>query len=166
MEKKVFNNPNQGRNFQGQPQGYQNRQGGYQQREYLSYEGLKKDDVENFIKNGPTIDLVNLAENTGKYIAKTGLTTSQIRSVFTKLKEIDAKGIVDKQADFIMLKPLVAYAAKRHGKEGLNKFKSEIINPGVDYVVSSNEGNIEKRFKNFVKLLEAVLAYHKAHGGN
>ncbi len=155
----------------------------------INYEGLNEKDSKEWIINGPIPDLLNLAEVSGKYFAQIEeyeidnrsenikkdrngkykkkdqkLTTSQIRAVFTKLKEIDAKGISDMEANFLMLKPLVAYAAGRHQKKGLDMFKNKIINPGVDAVLDGN-GDIEKKFKNFVKLLEAVLAYHKANGG-
>lgn len=141
----------------------------------IVYNGLSTEDSKDWVKNGPSSNLLLKAEKSGEYYAKVlekmngrtidqKLTTSQIRAIFTKLKEIDAKGINDMKSDFLMLKPLVAYAAGRHKKEGLTKFKDNIINPGVDAVLEEN-GNIEKKFKNFVKLLEAVLAYHKANGG-
>ena len=146
----------------------------------INYDGLTKEDAKKWVLNGPDNTMLKLAENSGKFFANIEelknnfngkekkidqkLTTSQIRAIFTKLKEIDTKGIEDNEANFLMLKPLVAYASGRHNKEGLKKFKDNIINPGVDAVLDG-EGNIKMKFKNFVKLLEAVLAYHKAYGG-
>jgi len=158
---------------------------------------LQKNDVFSWIEKGPDLDIIKKIENFGGFIANvveyecndngnpfiTGipprrkvktkdqqLTTSQIRAVFTKLKEIDAKpgNFEDtKKAELLMMKPLVAYAAGRHDKKGIEVFKNYIINPGIDKIFEATQPDeMNKRFKNFVKLLEAVLAYHKAHGGN
>ena len=49
------------------------------------------------------------------------VTTSQIRQIFGKLKSIEAKGYDNDETrtEFIMLKPLLAYAAGRHDKIGI-----------------------------------------------
>ncbi len=155
---------------------------------------ISKEEVKKWVENGPESNLIEKTEGTGKYLSsikqyeterngtiktdKNGrqktkdqeLTTSQIRAIFTKLKEIDAKpgNFEDtKKAELLMMKPLVAYAAGRHNKKGIEVFKDYIINPGIDKIFEATQPDeMNKRFKNFVKLLEAVLAYHKAHGGN
>jgi CRISPR-associated protein Csm2 len=44
--------------------------------------------------------------------------------------------------------------------------KDNFINPAIDQVLQdADEVVIEKRFSNFAKLFEAILAYHKAYGG-
>lgn len=147
-----------------------------------SYSGLKEEDVKKWIIKGPMdSDILAKAEKTGKYIAtlksknykgefkvKESLSSSQIRAIFTKIKEIEAKNMnLERKPDFIMLKPLVAYAAGRNDLESLFVFKDKIIDTGVDEVVKAKtEVELIKKFKNFVKLLEAVLAYHKAYGGD
>ena len=56
-----------------------------------------------------------------------------------------------------MLKPKLAYAAARNRNvEELKDALTQAINQ-VD--------NHEKRFKNFVDFFEAILAYHRAYGG-
>ena len=110
--------------------------------------------------------LMDNVQKFGTKIKEDGLTTSQIRHVFTKIKEIEAKGIDKMEADLIMLKPLTAYASQRHHKAGLTSFKNDVIDSGVDEVMKASEPEEKKKkFINFVKLLEAVLAYHKAAGG-
>lgn len=53
----------------------------------------------------------------------------------------------------------MAYAAGREGKNlGVQLFKF-FFDDAYTYV------NDEKTFKNFCNLIEAVLAYHKAYGG-
>ncbi|HDH97692.1 MAG TPA: type III-A CRISPR-associated protein Csm2 [Deltaproteobacteria bacterium] len=39
------------------------------------------------------------------------------------------------------------------------------VNWGIDAVLNGPVEEETKRFKNFCKLFEAILAYHKAHGG-
>lgn len=148
---------------------------------------LTRKHVEEWIKNGPNNDLIEQIDKFGKYIAaqlqktpsrkKTGdpnvdidreqhVTTSQIRQIFGKLKSIEAKGYGNDgtRTEFIMLKPLLAYAAGRHNKTGIERLK-ERATWGIDAVLNGEEQEEALRFKNFCKLFEAILAYHKAHGG-
>jgi len=149
---------------------------------------LEKEQVEKWVQDGPSLDLINQADEFGRYIAellkkthpgdKTNdrkkdiakdetVTTSQIRQIFGKLKSIEAKGYnsAGQQTEFLMLKPLMAYASGRHNKTGLERLK-ERIGWGIEAVLSGSEGDKEQRFKNFCKMFEAILAYHKAHGGS
>jgi CRISPR-associated protein Csm2 len=103
-------------------------------------------------------DSVDFAEEAGKYLAENRLTTSQIRNVFGELKRIQMKGFDSEKTAFLLLKPKMAYAAKRNQNDGINTFK-ELFNLGHEAVVD----NIT--FINFISLIEAVLAYHKAFGG-
>lgn len=127
---------------------------------------MDNQDVKNWIQKGPDKNLVKQAENFGFNLKTGGLTTSQIRQVFTKLKGIEAKGYLGKKVDFLMLKPLMAYAASRQPRvKGLQDMKQK-VSIGIDEVVSANdETEALKRFKNFCRFFEAVLAYHKAAGG-
>lgn len=127
---------------------------------------MLKNEIEKWVKSGPEPELISSAEKFGKKIKESGLTTSQIRQVFSKLKSIEAKEYIPQRTEFMMLKPFIAYAAGRHKVKGLQELK-EKITWGIDCVLDV-EGDIieeEKRFKNFCKLFEAILAYHKAHGG-
>lgn len=127
---------------------------------------LNSDEAREIIKNGFNLELMRKVEDLGNFVKAEGLSTSQIRHIFTKIKEIEAKGIEKMEAELLMMKPLTAYAAKRHNKKGLSTFKQVIIDNGIEEVLSAKEPGIKKeRFANFVKLVEAVLAYHKAAGG-
>jgi CRISPR-associated protein Csm2 len=123
-------------------------------------------DVKKWVQSGPTPALLTEAENFGKILAGQKLSTSQIRQVFTKLKAIEAKGYMNQKIDFMMLKPFLAYAAGRDKKNaGLHEFK-KTMTYGIEAVIKENQPQEEKRFNHFCKLFEAVLAYHRAHGGN
>lgn len=102
-------------------------------------------------------ELVNYAEQAGKFMAHNGLTNSKIRSVFGEIKRIQMGEF--KIASFYLLKPKVAYALGRDPQnQGLILFK-KIFDLCYNYVDDS------KTFINFANLLEAVLAYHKSNGG-
>jgi len=149
---------------------------------------LIKKQVEDWIQKGPSNDLVKQTDKFGYYIARqlkktdrkqqTGnnnediyrdeiVTTSQIRQIFGKLKSIEAKGFdsPEQRTEFMMLKPLIAYAAGRHNKTGLEKLKERVC-WGIDAVLEGHSEQEPQRFKNFCRLFEAILAYHKAHGGS
>ena len=62
----------------------------------------------------------------------------------------------------ILLKPKLAYAAGRHPRQ-LKAFQAFMVQAIDGVVKSENKGNA---LTNFFDLLEAVVAYHKFHGGD
>jgi len=121
--------------------------------------------VQQWIKDGPTPSLLQETENFGMSLVQQKLTTSQIRQVFSKLKNIEAKGFQTQRTEFMMLKPFIAYAAGRQKSvAGLQAFK-EKISSAIDAVFDGDQESEQIRFHNFCKLFEALLAYHRAHGG-
>lgn len=127
---------------------------------------MTREEIQQWVSNGPTVDLIRSAEAFGRRLVEGKLTTSQIRQVFTKMKNIESKGMdVTRLADLLMLKPLIAYAAGRNKCEGLRHLK-DLVCHGIDQVAAASGDELGSRFKNFVKLFEAVLAYHRASGGN
>ncbi len=137
---------------------------------------MEKEQIISWVQEGPRPELLEAANKLGNKLGKKSqdkskdkqkLTTSQIRQVFTRLKSIEAKGYETQKTDFLMLKPYLAYAAARHNKDGIKLFK-EKITVGIDAVFANSNDNLEtekKRFANFCKLFEAILAYHRAAGG-
>ncbi|MCA1985278.1 MAG: type III-A CRISPR-associated protein Csm2 [Desulfovibrio sp.] len=101
-------------------------------------------------------------ETFGRNLERQGLTTSQIRQVFTRCKSIEARGIEKYKREFLMLKPYLAYAAKRHGT-GVNALRG-VLDIAINQVLQGPD-DVEARFKNFCSLFEAILAYHRAAGG-
>ncbi len=133
---------------------------------------MQQDDVRKWVTNGPTPESINASKKFGEHIKQKGLTTSQIRQVFSKLKSIEAKGYMYKRSEFMMLKPFIAYAAGRQSKvQGLQDLKDRVT-WGIDAVLDVKETDEKKhleeekkRFQNFCKFFEAILAYHRASGG-
>ncbi len=101
--------------------------------------------------------LVKEAEKFGKQLAR-NLTTSQIRNIYGAVKKMQMKGGELDTHKLLMLKPKLAYAAKRHGG-GVETLK-DVLTQAIDHV-----GNDLKRFNRFVDFFEAILAYHKDAGG-
>lgn len=127
---------------------------------------MTREEIQQWIVHGPTAALINRAKEFGEQLYEGDLTTSQIRQVFTKMKNIESKGIDSgRLGDLLMLKPLISYAAGRHPKcRGLKELK-RLVCDGIDQVAAASGDELRSRFKNFVKLFEAVLAYHRARGG-
>ncbi len=115
-----------------------------------------------WIKNGFDNNTISFCENFGEYLAH-GMTTSQIRNFFGEVKRIQLKGISKEKSAFYMLKPKLAYLAKRAEKKQTTKFK-EVMDKAYEAVIS-DESQLEQSFKNYIDFLEAILAYHKAYGG-
>ena len=104
-------------------------------------------------------ELPTYAEELGKKLVKNGLTNSKIRSIYGEIKRIQTGDYRKCESSFFLLRPKMAYAAGREGKNiGVQLFKF-FFDDAYTYV------NDEKTFKNFCNLIEAVLAYHKAYGG-
>lgn len=105
-------------------------------------------------------NLVLFAEQTGKFMADNGLTNSKIRSIYGEIKRIQMSTFELEKTSFFLLKPKVAYALGREPKnEGLKLFKL-VFDQCYDYV------NDNVTYKNFCNIIEAILAYHRANGGN
>ena len=103
--------------------------------------------------------LVKEAEQRGQQLKNQGLTTSQIRNIYGAVKKMQMKGGELDTHKLLMLKPKLAYAAKRHGG-GVDTLK-DVLTQAIDHV-----GTDKDNFNRFVDFFEAILAYHKAHGGN
>ena len=85
------------------------------------------------------------------------LSTSQIRNIYGAVKKMQMKGELDTHK-LAMLKPKLAYTAKRHGM-GAEKLK-DVLTDAISFVE-----NDLKNFNRFVDFFEAILAYHRAYGG-
>jgi len=54
----------------------------------------------------------------------------------------------------------MAYRARKERGQAVGQLVS-VLSPAIDLV-----GDDRERFERFVEFFEAILAYHKAHGGN
>lgn len=130
---------------------------------------------QNEIKVKITNETVDFAQKFGSYLGtddtetftdpKSGkvktrtlrakLTTNQLRKFFGEVKRQQLQGY--NETDFVLLKPKLAYAVGRakDNNAKINDFYFVIAN-AIDQVHN------EQQFKNFIKIFEAIVAYHKA----
>ncbi|WP_165155458.1 type III-A CRISPR-associated protein Csm2 [Parabacteroides sp. ZJ-118] len=127
---------------------------------------MKKDWIQNGISN----EAVEWAKSFGEYLTKDvkgvkgALTTSQLRKFFGELRRIDSD-FPHKKNGIIMLKPMLAYAVGRDGNKTRIKEFGDEISKGIDAIRLEDKVNAKSDFNNFLKIFEAIVAYHKFYGG-
>jgi CRISPR type III-A-associated protein Csm2 len=124
-----------------------------------------------WIREGIKDETIEWAKSFGEFLQRKDktnpLTTTQIRKFFGELKRI--QGNTDLYGEDVpMLKAKLAYAvgrdmSKRHGKITYSKLKEfyEELETGINAVRVNEKTDIN----NLVKLVEAIVAYHKYFGG-
>lgn len=124
---------------------------------------------ENEIKVKVTDVTVDFAERFGSYLGvndtednangrkpkviREKLTTSQLRKFFGEVKRQQMTGY--DVTDFVLLKPKLAYAVGRATKNAKIEDFYVVLSDAIDKVEN------ELQFKNFIKIFEAIVAYHK-----
>ncbi|RIK43193.1 MAG: type III-A CRISPR-associated protein Csm2 [Chloroflexi bacterium] len=116
--------------------------------------------------------LVQYADRVGKQLKDSGLTTSQIRAVFGEVRQIQAQWQMGEQQQALarrrltLLKPKMAYRARRERGRAVEMLVAE-LEPALDVVIAESDAERQSvYFGHFVEFFEAILAYHKAYGGN
>jgi len=117
---------------------------------------VSKEEISRAIREGGA-PLVKAAENLGPHLKNGQLTTSQIRNIYGMVKRMEMQQF--DPHEFMLLKPKLAYAAKRARARGAEDLKM-VLSWAIDEV-----GTDEQKFARFVDLFEAILAYHVAAGG-
>lgn len=121
--------------------------------------------------------LVEWADQLGKSLKEQGLSTSQIRALFGEVRQIQAQWSINRQRAFrrlVLLKPKMAYRARKERGDAVKNLV-EVLEPALDLVVKAppRDPNAspgapntqDDNFQRFVEFFEAILAYHKAYGG-
>ena len=119
-----------------------------------------------------TRELVGWANDIGKSLKNQGLATNQIRSLYGEVLQIQAMwSMGSNQRELalrrlVLLKPKMAYRARRERGKAVQDLVS-VLEPALDLVITEKDlGQQDLYFQNFVDFFEAILAYHKAYGGN
>jgi len=132
-------------------------------RSSASFQPPSKEELKLIITDPEGAEMmVKWAERIGQALARQ-LATNQIRSLFGEVRNIQGDWQVNSQRasrNLILLKPKMAYRAKRERGKGVEQLVS-VLSPAID-LVNGNKDN----FQRFVEFFEAILAYHKASGGN
>ena len=120
--------------------------------------------------------LVKNAEELGKKLAeglgKDKLSTSQIRALFGEVRQIQGQwGMGEEQHKLayrrlVLLKPKMAYRARKEKNRAVEELV-KVLDSAVDEVIQEQDSDKQDgNFERFVEFFEAILAYHKAYGGN
>jgi len=115
--------------------------------------------LEELGKRLAEADKVQDRNNPNIWITKKAMSTSQIRKFFGAIKRIQAD-FDNLKGEIILLEPKLAYAVGKDKKESkIDEFYKE-LSPLIKEIKED-----EKKFKNFVSIVEAIVAYHKVYGG-
>lgn len=115
--------------------------------------------------------LVKTADQFGQELKNLGLTTNQIRALFGEVRQIQAQWGVTASRQIavrrlILLKPKMAYRSRKERGKAVQELVG-ILGPALDEVINEKDSDEQNaRFQRFVEFFEAILAYHKAYGGN
>jgi len=116
--------------------------------------------------------LVKWADKLGQELKNTGLATTQIRALFGEVRQIEAQWGMSADSRqkalrrLILLKPKMAYRARKERGRAVQEL-IEVLAPALDEVVrEKDDKKQDAHFYRFVEFFEAILAYHKAYGGN
>jgi CRISPR-associated protein Csm2 len=124
-------------------------------------------DIKAIIEDGDNTKLVLCANKVGTELARQ-LTTSQIRGIFGSVRRIELDWQDDDDTsertrrarrEFALLQPRLAYQARKERGRGVEELR-QVLDSAIRQVDNQHE-----RFRNFVDFFEAILAYHKANGG-
>lgn len=131
---------------------------------------MDKATLKAIIQDDNARTTVEEAEKLGKELSRQ-LSTSQIRNIFGTVRRIEMnwpaaptdeagqRAAAQAYRELQLLKPKMAYQARREGGRGVQVL-TEVLTDAIDLV-----GNDRQHFQHFVDFFEAILAYHKAHGG-
>jgi CRISPR-associated protein Csm2 len=126
----------------------------------------------DWIKNGIKPDLVVWADEFATKLYNGGFTTTKLRKFFGEVKRIQSSltldgGFEKETPNIVMLMPKLAYDVGRAdaNSKPMVKLFFENISRCIKEIDTEDEATCKKHFLNFVKLMEAVVAYHKAKGG-
>ncbi|MEW6504976.1 MAG: type III-A CRISPR-associated protein Csm2 [Chloroflexota bacterium] len=140
---------------------------------------ISADEVQKIITQDATAELlVKQADQFGRELKDLGLSTSQIRSLFGEVRQIQGEWAVARQKGsnataerqkvlrrLILLKPKMEYRARRERGQAVRALV-DVLKPALDAVTKAPVDKQDEYFNRFVEFFEAILAYHKAYGGN
>lgn len=114
------------------------------------------------VKNGIDNSFIEWADSFGMNIAQS-VSTSQIRNIYGTVKKLEMASELN-EPELLLLKPRISYATQRNKSlRDLSKQLTSAIDAVVDTGVSAKQKEV--RFRRFCQGFEAILAYHRAHGG-
>jgi CRISPR-associated protein Csm2 len=124
--------------------------------------------LRRILVDGDAEELVNFAEELGRQLVDRRLKTVQIRKFFAEVRRLGDEARVSRRpADLdriyrrlTLLRPKLAYQARR--AEGVGDLRA-VLDPAI--LLVTQDRSDPQRLTRFVEFFEAILAYHKFHGG-
>lgn len=111
-------------------------------------------------------ELVTFAQQTASTLVGNNLTRSQIRGIFTEVRKIEAMWdghSMEAMRRLNMLKPKLDYQTARSSSV---KVLRDVLIQAIDEVnKAKDDDDRSRRFRVFMDLFEAILAYHRSLGG-
>ncbi|KAB2908132.1 MAG: type III-A CRISPR-associated protein Csm2 [Ignavibacteriales bacterium] len=113
-------------------------------------------------------DIDSIGKTMGKSLVDREVKTNQLRNFYSSIISIRTKLRKEKsvtpaiERELVLLKPKLAYAT------GRNKKVMELYNlmqDGIGATVSENVSDKKAALANLISITEAIVAYHKFHGG-
>lgn len=152
-----------------------NRPGGYQggqQRQHTDAAPVQKPGNidRKILETGIKESHIDNLKKWGEYLAANNggvkVTTSQLRRFFGEIKRIQAD-FDNCKTDLILLDPKIAYAVGRAKKDARRNenIKIEDLYHQLAPLISEIRED-QPRFRRFVQVCEAIVAYHKQFGGD
>ncbi|MCQ6253567.1 type III-A CRISPR-associated protein Csm2 [Methanocaldococcus sp.] len=117
-------------------------------------------DILNLNENN-ALKVMNLAERFGKYNLR-NLASTKLRKFYDYILDIDT----NKKEWFVrlvLLKPKIAYNIGKETKEAKKSLEDleYLVNKVIDKIEEAKNDEKIKKFNNFKKFFEAVVAYHR-----
>jgi len=138
-----------------------------------SFQPPSEEELRKIIVEGDVETLISTADRLGRDLAKNNLTTSQIRAVFSRVRMLesrvppsDSSAVLPEEVhrELLLLRPKLAYQAARfrqgNNREGPVDLLRKALDPAIRLI-----GPNPQHFRRFVQYFEAILAYHRFHGG-
>ena len=121
------------------------------------------EEIKSFIQKDETAKrMVEYAEKLAIDIKD--VSTSQIRNAYGTVKKLEMQEFTEKSyRELLLLKPKLAYARGRTETKKKDTFKK--LEDALSAAIDAVDVKQPETFKRFCNFFEAILAYHKAHGG-
>lgn len=111
-------------------------------------------------------ELVTFAQQTATTLVGNNLTRSQIRGIFTEVRKVEAMWDghpTEAMRRLNMLKPKLDYQTARSPSV---KLLRDVLTDAINEVNNAkSDDDRNRRFRVFMDLFEAILAYHRSQGG-
>lgn len=135
-----------------------------QQQSAVPFPTISDTELKAIIAGADEIQSARLTDTWGEKLGKASarVAASQIRNIFSKVRQIEMYWPADVEVDqagmreLILLKPKLRYQTAR---------KNELEDLAQLLIRAINEVQNRTQFQRFADFFEAILAYHKAAGG-